>query len=210
MKVILEDFLHKIDQSFKSKTQKDIYMTYIMIFGLIFTFSYLLFWGNAEVEYININKRIESVKTQIQNDELYLRTNPEAKIVQLQNDIKASEAQAQIHKENNEYIKTKIETISSIVYNEVAWGEYLHSISEKAKKYDVELINLTNGYNLNSKSFGHILDITISSNSNYQNTLKFINSLEQSDLVVDIHDFNIKSDDKLLTDLNISVWGIVY
>jgi len=46
------------------------------------------------------------------------------------------------------------------------------------------------------------------SSAGFQNTLLFINSLEQSDLVVDLHDFKIAAEDELVSDLNISVWGI--
>ncbi|MDF1877970.1 hypothetical protein JHD47_09100, partial [Sulfurimonas sp. SAG-AH-194-L11] len=51
---------------------------------------------------------------------------------------------------------------------------------------------------------------TINTTANYKNTFLFINSLETSELVVDIHDFTIKAQDGLNTDLNISVWGITY
>jgi len=40
--------------------------------------------------------------------------------------------------------------------------------------------------------------------------LKFINTLEQSELVVDIHHLKIDAKENLNTDLNISVWGITY
>jgi hypothetical protein len=53
------------------------------------------------------------------------------------------------------------------------------------------------------------LDIAISTDGPYKNTLKFINALEQSQLVVDVHDMNMSANGKLKGDLNISVWGIV-
>ena len=55
-----------------------------------------------------------------------------------------------------------------------------------------------------------MLDINLNFTGNYINTLSFINSLEQSELVVDLHALNIQAQDKLNTDLNISVWGINY
>ncbi len=45
MKINIENYLHQIDTSFKEKGQKDIYMTYVIIFSVIFAFSYLLFLG---------------------------------------------------------------------------------------------------------------------------------------------------------------------
>jgi hypothetical protein len=71
------------------------------------------------------------------------------------------------------------------------------------------LAKFGNRLQTDNSSFGHVLDITISSEGPYKNTLKFINALEQSQLVVDLHDFNITADEKLKGDLNISVWGIV-
>ena len=43
MKINIEDFLQNIDNYFKGKTQKDVYMTYVMIFAVIFAFSYYYF-----------------------------------------------------------------------------------------------------------------------------------------------------------------------
>jgi len=210
MKVLIEDFLQKIDEYFKDKSQKDTYLIYFMIFSIFFSSSYFLLWDIAEKNFKTVKEKISYVQSQIDNDNRYLQLNPKIKITNLEKDIQATNAQMLIHQENNRYIKEKIQTISSLIYDEVAWGNYLFSISKKAKDNDVKIIKLTNKYNLNKKSFGHILDITISSTAKYKNTLKFINSLEQSNLVVDIHNLNIKAKEKLYTDLNISVWGIAY
>ena len=77
-------------------------------------------------------------------------------------------------------------------------------------KVEIKILDFNNKYAKNDGSFGHILDISIKSTGNYANTINFINSLEQSDLVVDLHTFDIQAKDKLTSDLNISVWGITY
>ena len=210
MKINIEDYLQSIDSAFKDKSQKDIYMTYIMIFGLIFAFAYLLFWESSHSSFEKKNKQITAISTKINADKVYLQTNPETKIISLDREIKNIEAQLVVNKSNNAYIKSKIETISSLIYDERAWGEYLHSISINANKYNIKIMDFTNEYSKNNKAFGHILDITLKTTGNYKNTLKFINSLEQSDLVVDIHDLNIKAEQTLNTELLISVWGITY
>ena len=210
MKINIEDYLHQIDNAFKDKTQKDIYMTYIMIFGAIFAFSYLLFWDSSFEHFEKKQAQIISLENKIMADNLYLKINPESKIVKLEQDIKRINLEVLAHKDNNAYIKNKIETISSLIYDERAWGEYLYSISTNAKKYNVKILNITNSFAEDSGSFGHILDISVQSVGNYKNTLKFINSLEQSNLVVDIHHLNIQAKDKLNSDLNLSVWGITY
>jgi hypothetical protein len=176
----------------------------------IIGFSYLLFWDSSFDEFQITTKQVQIIKGKINVDSVYLKINPQSKITQLERDIQIINANIITTKDNNAYIKAKIETISSLIYDERAWGEYLHSISTNAKNNHVQIIDLKNEYALNNNSFGHILNIKIDSIGSYKNTLKFINSLEQSELVVDIHDLNISATDKLKTSLDISVWGITY
>jgi len=210
MKINIEDYLLQLDNIFKGKTQRDVYVVYVMIFAVIFAFSYLLFWDTSVKGFKTTNSKIDTVKSKITKDENFLRYNTEAKIAMLDKDIQRLNNTLNTSKENNAYIKTKIETIASLIYDERSWGEYLHSISKDAKKYHVKIIDFTNKYALHEETFGHILDVTLKTTGNYKNTLRFINSLEQSDLVVDIHDISIKAEERLNSDLNISVWGITY
>jgi len=210
IKINIEDYLHAIDLVFKDKSQKDIYMTYIMIFSLIFAFAYTLFWDSSFNEFTTKEANIKRLNSKISADEKFLSKNSKSRITQLDKEIKSINDKMIIHKDNNAYIKNKIETISSLIYDERTWGEYLDSISQNAQKYHVKIKNFSNKYANHEKHFGHVLDISISSYANYKNTLLFINSLEQSDLVVDIHSLSIKAQNKLNSDLNISVWGITY
>jgi len=209
-KINIEDYLLKVDNFFKDKSQKDVYATYIMVFASIFAFSYLLFWDTSLKEFETTNTKIKTIEGKIDKDKNYLRGNTEAKVARLDRDIVNLNKDLNITKENNNYIKTKLETISSLIYDERTWGEYLHSISIDAKKYHIKILDFTNKYAIHNKSFGHILDVSLKTTGNYKNTLRFINSLEQSDLVVDIHDISLKAKERLNSDLNISVWGITY
>ena len=210
MKLNIEDYLHKIDLAFKDKPQKDIYMIYILIVVSIFAFSYLLFWDTSFASFKKLQRETRDIKSNIIADENYLRFNPQTKITILDNEIAKINKEIVEIKDNNAYIKTKIETISSLIYDERTWGKYLDSISKNAQRYHVKILNFSNKYTQSANSFGHILDISLSSKGNFANTVKFINSLEQSDLVVDLHTFNIEADKTLKSDLNISVWGIIY
>ncbi len=210
MKINIETFLLNIDTSFKNKNQKDIYMTYIMIFAGIFAFSYLLFWESSELAYKQTKDKVIAIQNKITQDTLYLQQNPQTKITLLEQEITQANNELLIYKDNNEYIKNKINAISFLLYNEKTWGEYLNSISENARKFNIKILNFTNKLALNSTSFGHVLDIGISCTGEYKNSLNFINSLEQNELVVDLHDMNLTAEENLHGDFNISVWGIAY
>ena len=210
MKINIEDYLHKIDSFFNDKTQKDTYMTYVMVFAVIFAIAYLLFWDNSFNEFNKTRRAVKSLQSSINADDRYIRINPEGKIAKLDQDIDAINKKIIQMKDDNAYIKNKIENIASLIYDERTWGEYLHSISKYARNRNIKIMDLKNSYADNNSSFGHILDISIEALGSYKNTLNFINDLEQSELVVDIHGLAMKADKKIITDLNISVWGITY
>ncbi len=209
MNLGVENFLYNLDQSLAKKTQKDRYLLYVMIFAGIFAISYLLFWESSEKEFHKVHDEVVALDTKLNQDKAYLQQNPESKIAQIENEITEIKKQYTQYQDYNSYIKFQIEQISSLFYDEKTWGAYIHSITKNAKKYDVKLLKFGNEFTSDTRAFGHVLDISIRSTGNYTNTLKFINSLEQSFLVVDLHDFNISASNVLLTDLNISVWGII-
>jgi Tfp pilus assembly protein PilO len=204
----IEDQLRSLDQALNQKEQKEIYMIYIMIFAAIFAFSYLLFWETSFQAFEKREKEIQSLKQKIQMDKIFLQVNPPAVIATIDKQIKKTEQQLIQYKDNNAFIQTSIESISFLFYDEKKWGDYLNSIDTKAKQYDIKLLQLHNSYNTTGESFGHVLDISINTAGKYKDTIKFINALEQSDLVVDIHDLNISAHEFLESDINISVWGI--
>ncbi len=210
MKINYENYLHKIDSALKNKTQKELYMTYMIVVMSVFAFSYLLFWNSSFESFNTTRENVSQLENKIAIDKRFLQQNPTSKITQLDKEIHNINQEISVNKDTNAYIKSKIETISSLIYDERSWGEYLDSIATNAQKYHIRLLNLTNEYPKINSAFGHILDISVNSEGDFQNTLKFINSLEQSDLVVDIHNFKIDTNTSLESDLNISVWGITY
>jgi Tfp pilus assembly protein PilO len=180
-----------------------------MAFAGIFALSYLLFWESSEKEFNTIRKQVTAREAQVKVDEIYLKNNPETKIVQIENETTQIKKNYAEYQDYNSYIKFQIKQISSLFYDEKTWGSYIHSIAKNAKKYGVKLINFGNEFTTDTRAFGHVLNISILSIGNYESTLKFINSLEQSFLIVDLHDFNISASEQLSSDLNISVWGLI-
>jgi len=205
-----EDYLHKIDLALKEKKQTELYMTYMLVVMTIFAFAYFLFWQSSFTDFQTTRKNVLSLKRNINSDKHYLQLHPASRITQLNKEIQKIDKNIIKMRDANSYIKSKIETISSLIYDERTWGEYLDSISTNAQKYNMKLLSFTNEYSKSESSFGHVLDIYINTTGDFQNSIKFINALEQSDLVVDIHNFRMNSDDNLQSELNISVWGIKY
>lgn len=210
MKFNIEDYLYQVDQSLAEKEEKEIYMLYILIAGSLIFLSYYFLWDSAKQDYDQALKESQALVQKIQADQKYLAGHPETMIAQIENQTKALEQSFTEYQDSNAYIKYQIEQISSLYYDEQAWGEYVDSIATNAKKYNIKLQEYSNTFADNKDAFGHVLDINVKSSGGYNNMLKYINSLEQSFLVVDIHGMNLKATDRLDSDLTISVWGITY
>lgn len=209
MKTHIEDYLYALDQSLGQKSERDKKMIYIMIFISLFAISYLFFWESSEASFKASHEKALKVQNDLNVDKMYLAANPPERITQIERETVAIQQQHALYLQYNAYIKEQLEQISSLYYDEKVWGAYLDSVSRYARAYSIKLARFGNILQTDSSSFGHVLDISISSEGNYKNTLKFINALEQSFLVVDLHTMNIMAGEKLKGDLNISVWGIV-
>lgn len=209
MKLQIEDYLYSLDQSLSHKSDRDKMMLFIIIFASLFAFSYLLFWESSEASFKESHEKALIVETDLNKDKQYLSTYPPERITQLEQETVALEQEHAHYIQYNSYIKEQLEQVSSLYYDDKVWGAYLDSVSRYARANNIKLAKFGNTLQTDKSSFGHVLDITISAEGPYKNTLKFINALEQSQLVVDLHDFNITADTKLKSDLNISVWGIV-
>lgn len=209
MKVQIEDYLYSLDQSLGQKNDRDKMMIFVMIFTMLFAFSYLLFWESAELSFQESHEKAQKVENDLTIDKDYLAANPPERITQIEQETVQIQQLHLKYVEYNEYIKEKLLQISSLYYDERVWGAYLDSVSRYAKNYGVKLTTFGNTLQVDNNSFGHVMDIQIVSEAPYKNTIKFINALEQSQLVVDLHGFNITADEKLKGELNISVWGIV-
>lgn len=209
MKFNIEDYLYSLDQVLSLKSERDKMMMFVMIFASFFAFSYLLLWESSEASFKVSHEKAIKMESDLSHDKSYLEANPVEKIAQIEQETVAIQMEEQNYIQYNTYIKDQLEQISSLYYDEKAWGAYLNSVSMYARAYNVKLLDFGNTLTTDNSSFGHVLDIHIKAEGAYKNTLKFINALEQSYLVVDLHNIDMTAEKKLTSELNISVWGIV-
>ncbi len=210
MKFNFEQYLYPIDQSFANKSPRDVMMIYVLIAALLIAFSYLLFWDGAEAEYKKVKAERDAIEKKLTADEQYLERHPESEIKKIEDHIAALKAETIKVREKNEYIQYKISQISELFYNEKAWGKYIDSIAENAKRYHVKITLLYNRKTRGKEKFGHVLDINVNATGRFNNMIKFINAMEQSNLVIDLHGLDLRAEKQLVADINSSVWGITY
>ncbi len=210
MSDILEKYLYDIDQSFAQKSEKDVKLIYGMVFVVLVMFSYLVFWESAEKGYNDIREAKLKVQDKIATDKRYLMAHPESEIVRLNQDITGLNARLSNLKEENTYIKAEIEKIPELFYDQEVWGSFIDSIAENAKKNKIKLNFFANRLAADKTKFGHVLNLEIQAEGKYKDMIRFMNAMEKSKLVVDLHDMDLTATTKLNLDLKLSVWGITY
>ncbi|NOQ30723.1 MAG: hypothetical protein GQ570_06340 [Helicobacteraceae bacterium] len=211
MSMAIEDYLQAIDKVLVDKEPKEVYAILVMVAAVLGFLSYTFLFESSEKAYNKSLRDVQVLERNIATDEKFLKFNPKERITLIENTTKTIQNDFIEYKNANAYINYEIEKISSLFYDEKSWGAYIDSIIVNAKKYKIHLEELSNEFSDDKNNFGHVLDITIKSTSDYRNLLRFINSLEQSFLVVDINNINITTiDRKVETQMQISVWGITY
>ncbi|WP_281950835.1 type 4a pilus biogenesis protein PilO [Nitrosophilus kaiyonis] len=207
--------MEKIDNYLSTKKPSEQKIIYFSIFLILFVLSYQYLFPYTE----KIVKRSENQKREIQRkineDKNYIASitvngDKEFIIKSLQKDIKKLKKEFTNIKHNNEYLDFQIHTLSNLLYNEKNWAKFLDSIAAKAKKHNININFISNEFVKNSKNFGHVLEIEIGCDGEFKNLIGFINSIEQSELVVDIYGMDLTSKADIETNLKVSVWGINY
>lgn len=208
-----ENYSEKIDNYFKDKKNSDKYVIYLAVGLILAALIYLLMYDEAE-QYFNQNNN-QFVQTQ---SKLTNRTNElatlkrENKVNRLQVDIKKQNTRLEelVYKDN--YVKDKLTQLSYLLYNKKNWANFLDNLSKNAQSYKLEVDEISNEVNEAKKyTIEKVLNVKMVLKGSFQNLIKFINSIEEQDLVVDVHKLDILKDkNDVNTSLEIAVWGMKY
>ena len=207
--------VREIDNFFANRKKSEKYLIYAFIFLLVFlaSYQYLLpltekILKRAKNEKRVIQAKIDLDKSYLQSvtvngDEHYYIKVYSKRIKELKKHLIAID-------DKRIYLDNKIRELSYLLYNKKKWAQFLNSLTELANKHDIEINYILNNFLDVSKNFGHVLEVEISCQGKFKNTIAYINDIEQSDLVVDIYEMNMSSSKPIETTIKVSVWGINY
>ena len=212
---ILEDMLEKLDNYFENKKESEFYLMVLGIMAVVglLSYSYLIPMTEAELKKdLKNQKRLEK---KIRDEKNYLASvtlnnDQRYKIKKLQKEIQGLQVRFNDLKEINEYSDYQIQTLSELLFNEKNWAKFLDSIALKAKKNNIDIFLISNKFINNKDSFGHVLEIGVDCEGNYKDMISFMNQIEESELVVDIYNLQLESNNKINANFKVSVWGINY
>ena len=132
-------------------------------------------------------------------------------INKVKQDIEASKVLLEKTTYTNAYIDDKLKELSYLLFNDENWAKFLNSVTFLAQKYSMNIKVIENKINEPSiQKIEQILNLKVEFNGSFANTMKFINAIEESELVVDIYELVFKGQKNVEGQINIAVWGMKY
>ena len=205
--------VERIDSFFSKRTSSEQLLMIGTIFVAILAISFEYLMPMSE-SFLKKNKaRKEEIEAKIKADQSYLNAmkvngDQEYYVKFYQKEIqKAKERYFAIEDKYN-YLVHKIRELSYLLYNKKRWAQFLDSITKKAYANDVDIDFISNTFLDTTKEFGHVLEIEVGCNGEFQDLVGFLNDIEQSDLVVDVYALEMEGANPTQLQFKVSVWGI--
>lgn len=177
---------------------------------------YLGVFPYAESYFNDQQTRLDTAVKNLNDANNYLRTKNDTTITTFQNNLANEQRKLDDTIATNNYFDSKLREISVLTYNEQNWADFLDSLTTFAKEHDVKIYEITSDIvqDVVLQKVQPMLNVAIVAEGNFHSMLKYINSIEESKMVVDVNglDINATADDgrTIGGSIKISVWGMKY
>jgi len=206
----------KIDNYLKDKKSSELSLVFLMVFVAIGFVIYSSVFPITEKILKKTKNSHKSIKTKLSQERAYLNSvtrNGDKNFIvkKMTAEVNREKKLLEDTKYANAYVDTKLKELSYLLFNDKNWAKFIDSIAFIGQKYGVELALIDNKFfEPNLQEIKQVLTVKVNFNGEFKNILKFINEIEESDLVVDINNLELKSSDTITGTLDIAVWGMKY
>ena len=206
----------KIDNFFQCKKGSEISLIFLMLFLFIGFLSYSYIFPVTDKMLKQTMRNSKEMEKKLQDEQSYLasvsRDGDETFFIKkVKNDIDTAKVLLEKTTFTNAYVDGKLKELSYLLFNDENWARFLNSITQLAQKHAVNIKIIENKINEPSiQKIEQILTLKVDFSGSFANTMKFINAIEESDLVVDIYELNFKGVKNIEGQVNIAVWGMKY
>ncbi len=206
----------KIDNYLKGKKSSELSLVFLMICVTIGFVIYSSLFPITDKILKKTKNSHKSIHSKLIQEKAYLnsvtRNGDKNFVIKKMNfEIKKQKQLLEDKKYANSYVDTKLKELSYLLFNDKNWAKFIDSIANIGQKYNIEIDLISNSFfKLNLQEIKQVLTVQINFNGEFKNILKFINELEESELVVDINNLNLESSNTISATLDIAVWGMKY
>lgn len=210
----------KIDEWFEAKGNAQNYLILaLLLFGVIAYFGLSTY---SQEYFDDKQNKLNTTTTNLNNaqDELNgfrpLEDGQYGRIIDEKATLKREEQTLADTEASNTYLDNKLKEATAVTYNQKNWAKFLDSLSTLAENNNVKVFSITSDLKAQNKTLDHkpqsMLDVEVKLEGTYHNVLKYINFIEESEMIVDVNklDINATSNGKIGGSLRVSVWGVNY
>jgi hypothetical protein len=210
MRISNNHILDQVDDFLNQKEDNEKKIIHMLLAGIIGFIIYQYIFTQTDILYEDINRKTTSLKKKISQVEGYIGGKTGRDLSNIKNDIKKRQEDYDSIVYNINYIDNTFSELSYLLFGNNTSVLFLDNISYLADKYNIKISEISNQFfNPVSKKISKILTVDLTTESSYHNMMKFLNSIEESQLVVDISDINItRPTANLHSKFKISVWGM--
>ncbi|ASM38535.1 MAG: type 4a pilus biogenesis protein PilO [Campylobacter sputorum] len=210
-------YIDKIDDYFSLKTKNETSLIFMGVFLIVAFIFYILLFDPSIYEIEDAQKNYNTTYKNLTNTNQYLKSvsqnNDDNFLVnQKISALNNSKQNLQSIKDANKYFDDKLTKLSYLLFNEQNWAIFLNTITNLANENSIKIQKIKNEFKmLTPQKIEQALNISIDLEGKFDNILEFINSIEESKLIVDIHKMDIvATQNNLSGKIDISVWGVKY
>jgi hypothetical protein len=211
-----DTFFDKIDAFFGGKKSSEISLIFLIVFVFIAFVSYSYIFPITDKMLKQTTRLSKEMEKKLFDENAYLKSvskdgDEEYFIKKVKHDIDNAKILLEKTTFANAYVDNKLKELSYLLFNDENWANFLHSITKLAQTHHVTIRVIENKINEPSiQKIEQILNLKVDFNGNFANTMKFINAIEESELVVDIYELKCEGQKNIEGHLNIAVWGMKY
>lgn len=211
--------LDQLDQWFASKgNSANNYFYIALLFVGVVTYFILSNYADPYLEESETNLSTATTKLEGAQREYneFFGGDPKAFVDNKRNILNGARTNLNNIIEERGYLDGKLKEISKLTYNEKNWAKFMDSLSTIAENNNIKIYAIHS--DRREPSIKQIfqpealLDIDVKFEGAFSNVLRYINLIEQSEMIVDVNkmDINATKNGKIGGSIGISIWGVNY
>ena len=211
--------LDQLDQWFASKgNSANNYFYIALLFVGVVAYFILSNYADPYLEESETNLSTATTKLEGAQREYneFFGGDPEAFVNNKRNILNGARTNLNNIIEERKYLDGKLKEISKLTYNEKNWAKFMDSLSTIAENNNIKIYAIHS--DRREPSIKQIfqpealLDIDVKFEGAFSNVLRYINLIEQSEMIVDVNkmDINATKNGKIGGSIGISIWGVNY
>ncbi len=211
--------LDQLDQWFASKgnNANNYFYIALLFVGVV---AYFILSGYADPYLEESETNLSTATTKLEGAQReyneFFGGDPDAFVNNKRNILNGARTNLKNINDERGYLDGKLKEISKLTYNEKNWAKFMDSLSTIAENNNIKIYAIHS--DRREPSIKQIfqpealLDIDVKFEGAFSNVLRYINLIEQSEMIVDVNkmDINATKNGKIGGSIGISIWGVNY